>query len=595
MRVCLIQPHAVAEKHYLDFTIRGLTEHIGLEYLGASLIDAGFEVTLIDAASMELNNAAVLSQLVLLRPTLVGLTLENHSLSDSMVLARMIKDSLPDCHIVVGGHLATNAPLEILSDNECCDSVVVGFGEETIVCLASVLESGAPLHSVNGLVYKTENSMVVNSPRQITVPIDEMSLPNRVLLNWRKENGYPPAARMITSRGCPHICKMCTTPPFLQTQRCSSWMARSPEDVVSEAAKLVQDHGIKTIVFCDDNFIGPGESGRRRAKRIARLLIDLRLPLHFWIMCRIDGLMDQEKELLPLLREAGLFGIVLGVESGSPSSLEIYGKDIDLDYAARTVSRLRLDGVFVELGFINFHPWVTWSQLEENASFLNTVGEASTFHYFASTLALYPGITLIDSARQDGLLPRNYDYKVTGGYTFQERSIGSFFNHVRFIALELRDADECIWHLKRLETILTLVLKQAKVQHAGCGNIALAHTEIRQELNSISTLNYKKFMCYMNLSKEKATISSWKRATSEHQSLLRESLIRLHEAVMTIERSWTETLSQCPSGEFVSMFFRSTARFQLESLVDSASFAASTEEQPGVGVERDLECLPRLS
>lgn len=281
-KIILIRVNTQTDKYYFDFTVYRIYEHIGLEYLQSSLEKAGYVVKTLDGPSMEITENGMLRQIAEIEPKLIGITVDNHSLNNSMILANKIKQKLKDVHITVGGHLPTCAAEEMLTDFDYIDSVVLGYGEETTVELAESISKGLPLDGVTGIFFRNGTQIIRNPPRQQPLNIDNIPFPARDVLKYRQSKNYPPTARMITSRGCPFNCSYCSTPPFLSFQICKKWRARSPKNVVDEISDLNNTFGIRVIVFNDDNFIGPDTLyGKERAEEIARLIIERGLNIHF--------------------------------------------------------------------------------------------------------------------------------------------------------------------------------------------------------------------------------------------------------------------------------------------------------------------------
>lgn len=104
---------------------------IGLMYVAAALEKAGFEVQMLDNYLMK-NPISEVKQLVFnLKPQIVGITCGSATYSRCTETAKAIKETLPDCKIIVGGWHASYVPDSLL-DNPEIDYVVMGEGERAI-------------------------------------------------------------------------------------------------------------------------------------------------------------------------------------------------------------------------------------------------------------------------------------------------------------------------------------------------------------------------------------------------------------------------------------------------------------------------------
>ncbi|HEY0089873.1 MAG TPA: cobalamin-dependent protein, partial [Candidatus Lokiarchaeia archaeon] len=236
------------DKGYHNFTIGGCSEHLGLGYLSSFLKENHYrsKIFIIDTLIQKHN---LLKEIKEKEPLLVGFSIVNKNLNASIDLAKTIKAIAPGCHITFGGHLATLAGESILSDCSFVDSIVKGYGEETLLCLAKHLINKKNLFSIRGLLFRSKTKLINNLPRKVTRNIDRYPLPDRSYLKEHIIKGDFPSARLVSSRGCYYRCKYCSTPPFLDNQKCNKrWIPRSPQNVVAEIEYLKKKYDIKVIV-----------------------------------------------------------------------------------------------------------------------------------------------------------------------------------------------------------------------------------------------------------------------------------------------------------------------------------------------------------
>ena len=160
-----------------------------------------------------------------------------------------------------------------------------------------------------------------------------------------------PAANLNSSRGCPHKCTFCTIPKLAPGYR-----THSPKRMLDLAHLLHLQHDVSSIFFREDNFIYGGgtiegdrwEDVREFADRSRSKLPNMR----YAIEARADNLvMDADdgsaRRRIDVLAEAGFRGIYVGVESGSPQMLKLYGKGESVETLSAALHACREKGVAV--------------------------------------------------------------------------------------------------------------------------------------------------------------------------------------------------------------------------------------------------------
>jgi radical SAM superfamily enzyme YgiQ (UPF0313 family) len=184
--------------------------------------------------------------------------------------------------------------------------------------------------------------------------------------------------------------------------------------------------GVRFFSFCDDNFIGPGGSGRRRAVEIAAELLSRKLKIEFEIFCRSDNV---DAEVIKRLKKAGLTGVFLGVESGVQRILDTFNKKTTVlqnEQAMQTLLEAKLN---VVIGYIFFDPYLTPEEIRINARYIRKMLKKPIDYYPSNPLShLIPfsGTALLEQLRKDRLLTGNYK----GGYFFKflDRRVEEVFN-----------------------------------------------------------------------------------------------------------------------------------------------------------------------
>jgi anaerobic magnesium-protoporphyrin IX monomethyl ester cyclase len=337
-------------------------EHLGLSYVAAALRKEGFRVKILDAVLLRWNLRQVYSNLDELGIGALGVTLISHGYPQAVQFLEYYRRRHPETRIVAGGHFATFARHKIFENTRVFDAIVLGEGERSFsaYCRATLRGEECELPDI-AFPGQGEPPRSGSRIRQM----DELAFPSRDCLPLALSQGGTPT--ITSSRGCYARCSFCTVHKFYTQQQGPRWVPRSIESVLEELRSLYRDFHIRHFMFVDDNFIGSGKSGRRRALQFAEAYRASALPMTFHIDCRAT---DLSEKVLRELVQAGLRSVFLGVESVCPNDLVLYRKDVRAEDNWRAVEMLKKYGVAYTLAMIMFNPLTTEQALLENCRFL---------------------------------------------------------------------------------------------------------------------------------------------------------------------------------------------------------------------------------
>lgn len=399
MDVLLIAP---PEYRYVKaFSAR---EYLGLEYLASSLRKNGYTVGLLNC-NLATTTKEAAKTAVDTSPAVVGISIPTlPNLPGAFQLVTDMQAAGFNNHITLGGHVPTFGCTDILNVLPAVDTIVRGEGELTFCELVQTLESGGSLHTVKGIAFKEKNKVVITPPRPLIKDIDVLPFPSRDILKEITEKA-PTLARaaVATGRGCYGNCSFCSVHAFYKLGKGPQARLRSPTHIVDELQEIVNEFGISSIFFIDDNFIGPGKKGKRRAAEIAQEIIKRGLSIKFTLYCRAN---DVEKELFTLLKRAGLTRVFVGIESGVQSVLDRFLKGTTVAGNVSAITILKKMGITWDAGFILYDPDTTFEEFKENVEFIR---KTRLYRYPAATLLLngltvYPGTPIEHTLREEGRL-----------------------------------------------------------------------------------------------------------------------------------------------------------------------------------------------
>jgi anaerobic magnesium-protoporphyrin IX monomethyl ester cyclase len=376
-------------------------ENLGLGYLASALVRSGHEVEILDAAYYGWSGDHILTQVLSLRPLLVGFSIFFNNSAESLRVVRELRGCGYRGHVTLGGHHATFNCREILAENEAVDSIISGEGEQALAELVRRLESGQEWRDLGNVASRhASGAVVVNACRPLTNDLDELGEPLRE--TYAAAITADRSATVITSRGCFGSCSFCSISAFHKLARGRPWRGRSAVSVAAEIGRLVSDYGVRHINFADDDFFGPGQMGRERALALAGALQEKQLGLTFLVSCRPDNL---DEAVLRALKATGLVCVDVGAESWVPRQLSLFNKKITADQNHRAVDVLRRAGLEFRLYLIPFDPYVTLDELAENVAVAQQIGIRHFLDMFTfSRILVFRGTAIEEQLRRDGLL-----------------------------------------------------------------------------------------------------------------------------------------------------------------------------------------------
>ncbi|MFZ1199969.1 MAG: radical SAM protein, partial [Desulfobacterales bacterium] len=168
---------------------------------------------------------------------------------EALETAQRIKDALPSCKIVMGGHHPTELPQSVMQ-HRAVDYVIRGDGEEALPQLAAALKAGRRPNGVPGIVWRAADGTLQISAPARWGDLDGSPLPaTHLIKNRHYRRGKKASAVVVTSRGCPMRCSYCA----MRRSRDRTFCRRSASSVLEEIERAVERDGAGFIDFEDEN------------------------------------------------------------------------------------------------------------------------------------------------------------------------------------------------------------------------------------------------------------------------------------------------------------------------------------------------------
>jgi len=395
--------------------------NLGIGYLGSTLTKFGFEVQILDFRQ---ERASILEAIHAAKPELVGFSLIfQYYVPQFRELASYLRGHGVACHFTAGGHFPSLRYQHVLQVVPQLDSIVRFEGEITLLELMQCLAEHRDWHGVEGIAYRDSDQYVANPPRPLIEDLDELPFPVRPLESSLVVLGKK-VAPILGSRGCSRDCSFCSIRQFYGQSPGRKVRVRQPAKVVEEMKALYDKKGVSIFLFQDDDFPVWGAFGRRWTGQFIESLrgqgLDGRV---IWkISCRCD---EVEPELFSRLRDAGLYTVYLGMESGNAAGLRTLNKGETTDQGLRAISILRELGLACMYGFMLFDPSSTIELVRENVAYLRQITADGKVPASFGRMLPYAGTAIELSLAKEGRLRGSVE---NPEYDFLDRRVNSYLD-----------------------------------------------------------------------------------------------------------------------------------------------------------------------
>jgi radical SAM superfamily enzyme YgiQ (UPF0313 family) len=373
--------------------------NLGLGYLTSVLRQHGYTVQIVD---IEQDPEEIIKTALTINPLLIGFSLIfQFYISNYGALVETMRALGIDCHFTMGGHFPSLSYQQTFEIVPQLDSVVRFEGEFTLLELADSLSTGQDWRGIPGIAYRSGDQVTLTPARALVEDLDSLPYPER---NYQPEtvlgrNIMP----ILASRGCARTCSFCSIHTFYRAAPGRIVRTRKPAEVVREMKLLHEERGITIFLFQDDDFPLFGNVWRRWANEFVDELHRSGLPERvIWKMnCRADAV---DRDLFIKMRDAGLYLVYMGLESGSEEGLETLHKQITVEQNLRAVRILKSIGLMWEYGFMLLDPSSTFASVRENLNFLRTILDDGCLPVTFCRMLPYDGTPIKDELVRTGRL-----------------------------------------------------------------------------------------------------------------------------------------------------------------------------------------------
>lgn len=319
---------------------------LGLLSIGGPLIDAGHDVTFLDAEFGPMSESEIAAKIEERRPDvlLIGHSGSTSAHPTACEITRSARSALPNLQVIYGGVFPTYHYLDILAKEPQIDFIVRGEGEATAANLVECLEMEGDPRGVDGIAFRRHGRIIETAPAQMIRDMDAYRVGWELIDHSRYSYyGGKRAVVMQFSRGCPHHCNYCGQRGFW-----ARWRHRDPKKFAKEIAWLHREHGVQLFNLADEN----PTVNREAWIELCEAIIAEDIQITIIGSTRADDIV-RDTDILPLYRKAGIERSLLGIENTDEATLEKIRKGAATKSDREAIRLLR------EHGILSLATWVT--------------------------------------------------------------------------------------------------------------------------------------------------------------------------------------------------------------------------------------------
>lgn len=425
--------------------------YFGIMSISALLKKEGFKTqVLISALERD-----ILKKIREISPDIIGFSVMTPDLKWLFNLSARIKQE-QDITIVVGGAHSSCCP-EVV-EYPFIDYAVVGEGEYVFTRFLKLYFDGQRELNLEGLVTKATSKQYYK--RGGLVPdLNELPMEDRDIYYDR----YPSLREVslkqfISGRGCFFECNFCFN-SFYKTlfeERGEYVRRKSPAYFVEEIKKVKESYSLKSLFFADDLFI----SNRKWLFEFAGLF-SKKIGLPFMCTAAADLVTE---ETAGALKEAGCNCVSFGIETGNEEKRrDVLNKHVSDDSIRRCAAVLKRHGLKIQTSNIFAFPGET---IDDAFRTIRLNSEIGTDYMFSTLMMPLPKTKLEKIAKEEGLLPKDYDYTLLPD-SFHSKSVFRFkdvevlenIHKISYLAMKLPRGEKIFrWMVKKNWKVLFFIL-----------------------------------------------------------------------------------------------------------------------------------------
>lgn len=281
----------------------------------------------------------------------------------------LLKDASPPPLMMAGGDFATLYDIDILERLQALDCVIRGEPELALEALGKKVGQGEEWQDEPGITAR-HGRVTRNPPRKLLEDLDVLGPAAEDLFEaGRLVRGQ----HVLFSRGCNSNCAYCgMQTPYLNEHphRSEFWRGRSSTAIVDEIEHFHRARGVSHFLFNSFVLFGYGEA--RQVGEVAGEILRRRLRISFSFVTH-PGHLCRNRALLPLLKEAGLKGLTLGIDTGLDRVRRMFRLEFSRSDILGALHLLHEEKIDFVPAFIFYDPFLEVEEIHENLAFFREI------------------------------------------------------------------------------------------------------------------------------------------------------------------------------------------------------------------------------
>ncbi len=309
-----------------------------------------------------------------------------------LTLARMLKETQPHLHVVLGGPIFSVNGSQLKTRPEFfdafCDSVVTFEGEEPLHRLLKALKAGSSLHEVPNLIFKEDDGVCLNKER-VELRFEDLPPPTFDGLDMGRYLSPYPILPVLQSRGCYWgKCTFCTH-SYVYGHRYGKQRTRQ---MVDELESLSKQYGTRYFTFSDEA-VSP-----HSLNDVSEEMIERGFEIRSLALLKFEKVMDAA--LFDKMKQAGFVFLMFGLESANDRVLKLIDKGTCKEVEQEVLKKSSDSGIWNHTFLFFGFPTETQDEAQDTIDFL--MDNLDSIHSFG------PGVFLLNRDSSCYQYPERY-------------------------------------------------------------------------------------------------------------------------------------------------------------------------------------------